>query len=106
MKQFTGTLFSFERGPVPINIMTLYCRGVYEAPGIFCVKNTHIHFTGCHTTYRPNYYVTSADRTDSRRVYYGGIPQYIEAAESFYFDSILIEHFRYQMALSQCVHHV
>ena len=26
MKQFTGTLFSFDRGPVPINIMTMYCR--------------------------------------------------------------------------------
>ena len=56
---------------------------------------------GCFTTYRPNYFVHSAESPDSVRQYHSGVPQYLEVSDRAYVESSLIELFRNQMAFSQ-----
>ena len=62
---------------------------------------TVVYVLGCHTTYRPNYYVSNAESTTAIRQYYQGVPDYIEVTQHSYVDLELTRLFRHQMAFAQ-----
>lgn len=55
----------------------------------------------CNTTYRPNYYIRNASQNDAQRVYYPGVPVVLEASETCYVESALVNLFRAQMFFAQ-----
>ncbi|TFK85189.1 hypothetical protein K466DRAFT_495238 [Polyporus arcularius HHB13444] len=83
-KQYLATLYTRQRGTLPVQVISLYCKG-------------------CHTTYRPDYFVQNASAPDAVRQYYPSMPKYLEASEYSFVESSLIELFRNQMAVSQWV---
>ena len=98
-KEFMGTLFTHGRGVLPIQIVTLYCRGMLAMFNVSQPKPNLV--PGCKTTYRPNYSVVNANSKSSVREYYKGVPKYVEVTQHSYVDTDLIYLFRHQMAFSQ-----
>lgn len=73
------------------------------------VTNTYtfslrLRYVGCHTTYRPDYFVRNASAPDAVRQYYpDAMPPYVEASEYSFVECKLIDLFRNQMCISQYV---
>ncbi|KAI0708330.1 hypothetical protein C8Q76DRAFT_627155 [Earliella scabrosa] len=76
-----ATLYTRTRGTLPVRVISLWCKG-------------------CHTTYRPNYSIRNASSPTSERVYYGDIPDVVEASEYAFVETKLAILFRTQMAFS------
>ena len=93
-------MYTHSRGILPIQIVTLYCRGK-----LAIIDRSHLTLNysrpGCNTTYRPNYYVSNAESTSAVRQYYAGVPEYIEVTQHSYVDVELSRLFRHQMAFAQ-----
>lgn len=101
-KVYSGSLFTWRRGVLPVIVVTLYCRGAFVK--IYTMPSTHTelqHTIGCKTTYRPNYHVQNAGAADAKRQYPLELPSYMECAEHCYVERDLVEVFRAQMAFSQ-----
>ena len=49
-------------------------------------------YTGCNTSYYPNYYVSHPLAQTATRRYYSGVPQYIEAVKHSYVETSLIKY--------------
>ncbi|KIM42532.1 hypothetical protein M413DRAFT_408395 [Hebeloma cylindrosporum] len=68
-----ATLFTLRNGSLPVYTTSLYCRG-----------------PGCNRRYYHNNFVHDASNT---RVYYGGVPQFVQVAQHFFMESALLEFF-------------
>jgi len=96
----------------------LHCRSFYIPARCHQSKNIHLvlsgwvsiwilirfHWSfaqGCNTTYSHNYHITAASQPDAARIYYGGIPEFIQVSEHVVVESSLIVLFENQMAFSQ-----
>ncbi len=103
-KEYRGHLYTRTRGVLPVQITTVYCRGiVYYLTSSMIIMLTSLGVPGCRTTYRPNYAVRDAQAVEAKRVYYEGVPEIFEAAEHAFVDRDLITLFRAQMAFGQFV---
>lgn len=78
-----GTLFTLQRGAVPIICPSSYCR-------CKCLTTlptfSHLVWLDCKTRYYSNYFITSASDNDAQRRYYGDIPRYIEVTDHYFVD--------------------
>ncbi|KAG8963097.1 hypothetical protein FRC00_007772 [Tulasnella sp. 408] len=74
--------FTLRRGALPIFCPSLYC-------------------TRCLTRYYYNYSVTEASNSKSQRIYYGGIPQWIEVSDHIFVDIEFCEWIEKEMAFAQ-----
>ncbi|KAH7927102.1 hypothetical protein BV22DRAFT_1103930 [Leucogyrophana mollusca] len=66
-----ATLFTLRDGAIPVHSTSTYCRK-------------------CHHRYHHNYRV---HKSSSERLYYGGVPRVIQAAQHFFLESSLLELF-------------
>ncbi|KAF9045648.1 hypothetical protein BDZ89DRAFT_942555 [Hymenopellis radicata] len=73
-------LFTQGRGMLPVYTISKYCRF-------------------CKTSYHPTYWVQDAQNLQSQRVYYSGIPDYIQASETHWVERSLAEEWTLQMAV-------
>ncbi|KAF9006230.1 hypothetical protein BDZ89DRAFT_966122 [Hymenopellis radicata] len=73
-------LFTKSRGILPVYTVSKYCEH-------------------CNTFYHPAYWVQNAEEPQSQRVYYAGIPDYIQASETHWVERDLAENWTLQMAV-------
>lgn len=97
-KSYIGKLFTLRRGVLPIKIVSMYCYRECRQYNIYIFAKCIL---GCTTTYHLNNRVTRSSHPDSRREYYGGVPEYIQAAKHIVFERDLCSLFEVQMAFSQ-----
>ena len=84
---YKATLFTLWSGVLPVFAVSYYCRGEFQM--VSC--NVLLMFkVVCHHQYYLNYQVHKAS---SERVYYGGVPEIIQVAQHFFFESALLEFF-------------
>ena len=84
---YKATLFTLQNGVLPVFATSYYCHGSIQLP--FC--NRLLMFNAvCHQRYYLNYRV---QKSSSERVYYGGVPDIIQVAQHFFFESALLEFF-------------
>ena len=87
-----------ECSPYGSPLSTVEVRCLYSTPVWFPLTHSP---PGCNTTYRPNYFVQNASGADARRIYYGGVPDYLEVSEHAYVEKDLVMLFRAQMCFAQ-----
>ncbi|KAL1738973.1 hypothetical protein HDZ31DRAFT_50144 [Schizophyllum fasciatum] len=71
-------LFTLRRGVLPAFEQALYCRG-------------------CDSAYYHNFYVRQPGDSDAVRCFYGGVPKWIGAQKTAFFERDLVLHFEAQM---------
>ena len=84
---YKATLFTLRQGSFPVFAISYCCHGGIPKPGC----NVSLMITPvCHQRYHLNYRVHQAS---SERIYYDGVPEIIQVAQHFFFESALLEYF-------------
>nr|GAT54678.1 predicted protein [Mycena chlorophos] len=90
-------LYTLRRGILPIQQISLYCRG---AVAFICNEDWLNGNIDCKTRYYYAYSVSDAENVNAEQVYYRDPLPYIHAGETMYFEADLCEYFELQMCLS------
>lgn len=97
--------FTLRRGALPVFCPSLYCTSGFfpsakrEWPQL--TVSLGLANSGCLTRYYYNYSVTGASDSNSQRVYYGGIPEWIEVSDHVFVDVEFCEWVEKEMAFAQ-----
>ena len=95
---YEAALFTLREGSLPVFATSFRCSS--ECFWLILFKPGVWSFLGCKCRYYPNYYVTPDSKS---RVYYPGVPRYIQASQHAYFDVPLLEFFTTTNVFGWCV---